>query len=137
EAIPNPPGGANLARYALHLLAMKTVLALGVRGFGIKSTPLDLVSPRLVRPSNLRLVEDDILHSTGFEKSFHVLRAANILNRYYFTDRELADIVARLRSRLLPGGIFIVCRTNDRRKNDGTIFLLNGAGGFEVLARIG
>ena len=137
KAIPNPPGGANLVRYGLELLVMKAVLALGVRGFGVKYTPIDLVSPRLVLPSNLRLVEDDILHNTGFQKSFHVLRAANILNRYYFTDTQLVDILARLRSRLMPGGMFIVCRTNDHRENHGTIFLLNGAGRFEVLARIG
>jgi glycosyltransferase involved in cell wall biosynthesis len=137
KAIPNPPGGANLVRYGLQLLVIKAVLALGVRGFGINYTPIDLVSPRLVRPPNLRFVEDDILRNTGFEKFFHVLRAANILNRYYFTDGQLVDILARLRSRLLPGGILIVCRTNDRRKNDGTIFFLNDAGRFEVLARIG
>jgi glycosyltransferase involved in cell wall biosynthesis len=137
KSIPNPPGGTNLARYGLELLAIKSVLALGVRGFGISDTPIDLVSPRLVRPSNLRLVEDDILRTTGFQKSFHVLRAANILNRYYFTDGQLVDILARLRSRLMPGGIFLVCRTNERRKNHGTIFVLNDAGRFEVLARIG
>ena len=137
KAITNPPGGANLARYWLDLLVMKAVLKLGVRGFGVSYKPIDLVSPRLARPSNLRLAEDDILHGTGFQKSFHVLRAANILNRYYFTDGQLIDILARLRSRLMPGGIFIVCRTNDQRKNHGTIFLLNGAGRFEVLARIG
>ena len=137
KAVPNPPGGADLARYGLQLLVIKAVLALGVRGFGINSTPIDLVSPRLVRPSNLRLIQDDILHSTGFEKSFHVLRAANILNRYYFTDDQLVDILVRVRSRLMPGGIFIVCRTNDHRKNHGTIFLLNSSGRFEVLARIG
>ena len=137
KAIPNPPGGANLARYGFQLLVIKTVLALGIRRFGINYTPIDLVSPRLVRPSNLRLVEDDILHNNGFQKSFHVVRAANILNRYYFTDGQLVDIVAKLRSRLMPGGILIVCRTNDHRKNHGTIFLLNGTGRFEVLARIG
>jgi hypothetical protein len=137
KAIPNPPGGANLARYGLDLLVIKAVLALGVHGFGVNYTPIDLVSPRLVRPSNLRLVEEDSLYSTGFQKSFHVLRAANILNRYYFTDGQLAGILARLGSRLMPGGIFIVCRTNDHRRNHGTIFLLNGAGRFEVLARIG
>lgn len=153
KAIPNPPGKRNLVRYFLPLLSIKTALRVclpsiresaakiedeqSVSRLGINCRSITLVSPRLARPANLTIIEDDILGNEGLQNAFHLLRAANILNRCYFDDRTLVEILNRLRSRLMPAGLFVVCRTNERGENHGTVFALNEDGRFEVRARIG
>lgn len=153
KAIPNPPGKRNLARYFLPLLLLRAALRVyfpalkesasriedeqSVSRLGINCRALTLVSPRLARPSNLTIIEDDILGNACLRNAFHILRAANILNRCYFDDKTLIEILNRLRSRLMPAGLFVVCRTNERGENHGTVFALNEDGRFEVRARIG
>lgn len=153
KAIPNPPGKRNLARYFLPLLSIKAALSVcfpsiresaskiedeqSVSRLGINCRSITLVSPRLARPANLLIIEDDILSNAGLQNAFHILRAANILNRSYFNDGTLVEILTRLCSRLMPEGLFIICRTNERGENHGTVFALNEDGRFEVRARIG
>ncbi len=106
---------------------------------GIACRPLMLVSPRLQTAPSLQLIEDDIIANRppGLEARFHALRAANILNRGYFSDATLAEILRNLRWRLRAGGLLIVCRTEADRSNHGTIFRLDEHGAFEALARLG
>ncbi len=105
-----------------------------------------LVSPRLLEKGRIRLLEDDIVHNTGLPGQFHMVRAANILNRCYFDDTTLSRIVGNLGDRLVEGGLLIVCtRTGDNswrvpnpaRKNDGTVFILREGGRFAVAGRLG
>jgi len=102
----------------------------------IECRPLDLVSRSLAGRANVRVVEDDVLSGDGFGRSFHVVRAANILNRTYFDDAKLSAILSNLRSRLLPGGLLVVCRTDERRVNRATVFALDPRGRFEVAGRL-
>jgi hypothetical protein len=103
-----------------------------------------LVSPRLLGNPRITLIEDDILQENqALRGRFHVLRAANILNRAYFDEATLARIVANLRDRLVEGGRLVVCSTSGdvyrgdpvRRSNDGTIFARRG-GMLDVLGRL-
>jgi hypothetical protein len=148
---PHPPGGRYRARYLLPLTLLKTALSKlfprlraaclesGARAssLGVSCHPIQLVSPRLKTTSHLDVIEDDILSNTGLDKRFHVLRAANILNKIYFDEQTLRKMLLSLRRRLMTGGLFIVCRTNERNQNNGTVFELNEGGRFETLARIG
>jgi chemotaxis methyl-accepting protein methylase len=59
-----------------------------------------------------------------------VLRAANILNLAYFDKATLQRMLRNLRARLLPGGLLIVCRTNDAEVNNASVFTLQGDGRF-------
>lgn len=104
--------------------------------FGVELRPLDLVSRSLAGRANVRVLEDDVLTCEGFARSFHVVRAANILNQTYFDDAKLSAILSNLRSRLLPGGLLVVCRTDARGVNRATVFTLNTLGRFEVAARL-
>ena len=45
----------------------------------------------------------------------------------------LKRMLANLRSRLLPGGLLIVCRTNAAGINNATVFTLGPDGRFDVL----
>jgi hypothetical protein len=149
-----PPRRRDRIRYLPHFLVMRAAARLfelstpsasraparsgqaTVRRCGISCRGLKLMSPSLSRYPRLRAVEDDILINTGYRKRFHVLRAANILNLTYFDVPTLERMVCNLRARLLPGGLLIVCRTNDAGENNGTVFTLESDGRLTATARL-
>jgi hypothetical protein len=98
---------------------------------------LNLVSPALAKATHVELVEDDIQHNGGLRGRFHVVRAANILNRKYFSDEVMRAMVGNLQARLQAGGLLVVCRTNDEGANAATVFHLRETGGLEVAGRLG
>ena len=55
--------------------------------------------------------------------SFNVVRAANILNKEYFSDELIGNAIRSLKTVMDPGGIFIVVRTHADRSNHGSIYL--------------
>lgn len=154
RVIPGQPGRKHLALYFLPLRLLNKRLAtqfgntVAGRSNAMKRAAstqnprncqrLALVSPRLQARASLKIVEDDILaDASPIVEGFHVLRAANILNRSYFDDETLARMVANLRRRLTPHGLFIVCSTDSHNANHGTVFSLTRDGSFESRARIG
>jgi hypothetical protein len=106
------------------------------RRLGVTCRPLTLLSPSLRQFPQLRAVEDDILLNESYTQRFHVLRAANILNLVYFDQPTLERMLLNLRARLLPGGLLIVCRTNESGVNNATIFTLKEDGRFVTTARL-
>jgi hypothetical protein len=104
--------------------------------YGITWRSLQLVSISLRRLSSIEVIEDDILGKGRFIHAFHVVRAANILNRSYFSESVLMTMIQNLRSRLKPGGLLIICRTGDKNINNATLFTLGLDGSFGVLARL-
>jgi hypothetical protein len=104
------------------------------RGMSIR--PVKLVSTSLTRFPDIEIVEDDILANQQYRDCFHALRAANILNRVYFDDATLRRMLCNLSARLLPGGLLIVCRTDEAAVNNATVFRLNASRGLEVVARL-
>jgi hypothetical protein len=115
--------------------SFRAALAAG-KTFSRAVQPLNLVSDRLKAFQNLEVVEDDILNSASHRESFHLLRAANILNRVYFDDATLARMALNLGRRLRQDGLLIVCRTLENGMNHGTIFRLVNGGRFAVVARL-
>jgi hypothetical protein len=104
---------------------------------GVEWHPLQLVSPTLRNRKHLVVLEDDILVDRGYDRRFHVLRAANILNRGYFDAPVLRAMLANLRERLRDGGLLVVCRTEKRGGiNNGTVFQLDEARRLRVVARL-
>jgi hypothetical protein len=101
-----------------------------------KKTALPVV---LARPAaGLRVEPDDLLAPTPppWAGAFDVVRAANILNRGYFTGSELSAILVHLRERLRPGGVLVASRTDESSgKNMATLFR-HEQGRFSVLARL-
>jgi hypothetical protein len=108
--------------------------------FRFSRTSLNLVSPALLEDlQRMTLLEDDIStnRDPSLSRQFDVVRAANVLNRVYFDDATLTRMVFNLKDRLVPGGLLIVCRTDEEQNNHGSIFRLNPDDSFEVLDRIG
>jgi len=114
-------------------------------GKGISIRTVKLVSPRIHGSPRIRLITDDISHNSALRDSFHVLRAANVLNRDYFDEPALRQIVLNLRARLVEGGVLVICSTTGdiyrgdpkARSNDGTVFVARPHGGLDVIGRIG
>ena len=101
--------------------------------------PVTLLSRRLAQRESLCLLEEDLLapERPEFKGAFHVVRAANILIRAYFSDNALAQIIKKLRERLKPNGLLIVCRTDKFGANHATIFESTANSAFRVLLRLG
>ncbi len=107
-----------------------------VRRWGITCRPLQLVTRSLTEQPGAQVIEDDILRENGSGRRFHVVRAANILNRGYFDAQTLKQMLRNLRGRLHPYGLLIVCRSLPGGRNDATIFRLGERGTFSATARL-
>jgi hypothetical protein len=151
-AIRTPFRKRHLARYGLSILAAKAAAAMfkptlrelsrrkpgsgSLQKWGMGCEPLKLVSSSLRKFPDISIVEDDILLNTAYARCFNVVRAANILNRVYFSDAILTAMLSNLRGRLMPHGLLVICRTNEQQVNNATIFRLSEHGTFEVAARL-
>lgn len=100
---------------------------------------IKLVTHRLQGKKAIELIDDDITapSPSHLRGRFHVVRAANILNRDYFSSHELVQIVRNLRDRLTGPGAFLLIVRTESKGNHGSIFRLDDRGSFEVLSRIG
>jgi hypothetical protein len=106
------------------------------RACGLEVRPIRLLSEALQSARHVEVIEDDIFADRHFKDSFHVLRAANILNHVYFERAVLERMVVNLRDRVRTGGLFVVCRTLESGVNHGTIFRREESGRFEAVARL-
>ena len=101
---------------------------------------IKLATWRLRDNKDIELLDDDITQPTPpqLRGRFEVIRAANILNRDYFSIDQLQGAVRNLRDRLVgPGTFLIIVCTEETGSNHGSIFRLGHTGSFEVLARVG
>jgi hypothetical protein len=101
--------------------------------------PVALLTKRLSQNESLRVIEQDLLapDPPEFSNAFHVVRAANILNRSYFSDRILIQIINKLKKNIRPNGLLVVCRTEHNGVNDATLFHLDPGGKFRAVLRFG
>jgi hypothetical protein len=108
-------------------------------GHLLKCEPVTLLTRGFFERESLQVFEDDLLgdERPEFKNAFHVVRAANILDRAYFSDQALTRIAAKLKVRLKPNGLLIVCRSMDNSKNNATIFEAPAGAGLRVLSRLG
>lgn len=83
-----------------------------------------LVTPRLTARNDVTVIEDDIMiRNTAFVGRFDLVRAANILNTGYFTERSLRKGLAHVVSYLSgPGALLLIARTLERTGNHATLF---------------
>jgi len=146
RAIPYPPLfiGVHAFRWVLpplfgRLLKRRIVdgdpASLRPSGIGCRETLL--ITPRLARQPSLTMLDDDLLSTGSFANRFHVIRAANVLNKSYFSEETLRVMIANLRARLRRHGLLVVCRTHDDGANHGTVFRLAGGDRFQVVCRLG
>ena len=102
---------------------------------------ITLVTKQLINNPDFTLLEESISTPTpeNLLNKFNVLRAANILNKSYFDDTTLTNMVINLKSRLKTNGLIVVCRTCDEKDgtNTSTTFKKTDNGNLEILERIG
>jgi hypothetical protein len=94
----------------------------------INRQSMELVSRRFAANGKIQMLEDDLLapNQPRFVHTFHVIRAANILNLSYFKQSEILRILSNLKERLVDGGLLTVCRSGHDGVNNGSIFQLEG-----------
>ncbi|HEY1658125.1 MAG TPA: class I SAM-dependent methyltransferase [Candidatus Sulfotelmatobacter sp.] len=149
--VSNPPRKRHLMRHFFPLALIKCALSLWRRHYGEReierverilgmpttTKAIHLVTPRLANHPRVTVREGNIRTASGLQGEFHVIRAANILNRGYFDDDTLTSMVQNLRSHLTPGGILAVCHTRDADGlNRATIFELGESNRFSVLTKM-
>ncbi|MGH9048089.1 MAG: ATP/GTP-binding protein [Acidimicrobiales bacterium] len=100
---------------------------------------VELVTPRLRPCQNISVQNDDITRfNLEFAGRFDFIRAANILNKGYFTDDQLKSSVALLGRYLVDrDGHLLVVRTHQDGTNHGTLFAIAGRGQCVALQRFG
>lgn len=140
QFISNPPRKKHLLRYFISLTRIKWALrlwaqqpvkyrtsrTLRILGMPTTSRNINLVIPRLMGHPRVIVREGDLLSGSGLEGEFHVIRAANILNRKYFDNAAIVRMVQNLEHQLAQDGLLVVCRTDldGEGVNRGTIFKL-------------
>ena len=72
------------------------------KGRFLTCEPVTLLTRRFVPHDSLHLLEEDLLAAgqPQFKGAFHVVRAANVLNRSHFSERQLLQIIDNLKNRL-------------------------------------
>jgi len=103
------------------------------------STPVALVSPHLAQMKGVALVEDDVtIANPRLVGRFDLVRAANLLNRHYFSADGMAAAVANVKSYLRgPGAWLLVLRTHGNGDHHGTLLRMGRTGCLEVVERYG
>jgi len=160
RALVEPPGhvlqyeilGAPLRPWRRRLDYVSGMLAVrGLAHLALRRTALErarrtdhsrrvaLVTPRLSQASGIHLVEDDVTERRcDFVGRFDLVRAANILNRHYFTPELLLRAVDNVRAYLRgPGAWLLVLRTLGTADHQGTLFRLDDSGRLAVVERYG
>ena len=99
---------------------------------------INLVTPRLTNHPRVTISEGNILTESWQQGAFHVIRAANILNRSYFDSDALIKILHNLRRHLTRDSILVVCNTDTDEEaiNHATIFSLREDQRFVVLSKM-
>ncbi len=98
-----------------------------------------LVSPRARGEARIAFAEDDVFAANpqSFVRRFDAIRAANLLNCGYFSTAQIRTAIFNLKDRLVgPNCFLIVNRTRKDGTNHGTLFQLNAAARFEILAKL-
>jgi hypothetical protein len=101
---------------------------------------LHLVSPRLSRRNRFEIVEHDLCQPRhSWVESFDLARAANILNRDYFSQDQIDVMLKNLTSWLRVGGLLVICSTDGSDgSNHGSIYRKEDtAGRLERIHRFG
>jgi hypothetical protein len=150
EWLSNPPRKRQLLRHVFSLGLIKCALSVWkkrfwksgeeevqeILGMPARTRTISLVTPRLANHPHVVIREGNIMTSS-WQKTFHVIRAANILNRGYFDDQSLTKVLSNLCRHLSVGGLLIVCRTNDQESvNSATIFKLTDGRRFVSLSKM-
>ncbi|TCN31443.1 ATP-binding protein [Sinorhizobium americanum] len=103
------------------------------------SRPVRMITRSLPSNGAIVFVENDIMcRSERFIRRFDMIRAANILNKGYFSPDQIVIAIGNIHAYLRgPGALLIVGRTNRAGENAATLFELNRDGSFTALERVG
>jgi len=95
-----------------------------------------LVCREILENPKIKLLEES-LFSNGNGEKYDLIRAANILNKAYFSDSEISEALRSTRNKLKEGGLLLICRTNSEGQNNASIFILENEKEFKTLGRFG
>lgn len=98
-----------------------------------------LITPMLRDHPNVVIQKDDITrYNYMFDGKFNFIRAANVLNRGYFSDAAIMLIVDNIRRYLAkPKATLLILRTHADGANHGTLFDIEQDGGCRIRQRFG
>ncbi|MBK9036538.1 MAG: hypothetical protein IPL61_35700 [Myxococcales bacterium] len=103
-------------------------------GAGATVSEVPLVSSAVARTPGVTIVEEDILRPQVVG-TFDLIRAANVLNRGYFSEERLRSFVTALLTRVRAGALLFVVRTTDKI-NHGTLWRVTDTG-VTAIDRVG
>jgi hypothetical protein len=100
---------------------------------------VELVTPMLRKYTDVVVQQDDITrYNRMFDGKFNLIRAANVLNKGYFTDAALMEILENIRRYLAkPKAALLIVRTHANGTNHGTLFAVEEGEECKVIHRFG
>ena len=98
-----------------------------------------LITPKLFGHENIIVQKDDVTKFNHlFAEKFDFIRAANILNKGYFTSSELITIINNIKQYLTkPKGTLLIVRTHENGDNHGSLFSIENHDRCNVIKRFG
>lgn len=106
-------------------------------GSGPHTQVIALVTNSLTGTPEIEIVQDDISKPGRFIGRFDVCRAANVLNRNYFSDAEIVIMARNLVERVRDGGLLVLCRTSDEDHINRASIVRRESGSVRVVERLG
>lgn len=131
--------GLFLLRKAVNVIFTRRARMILVNPRDPRVRNVKLVTPRLCQNRDIDVCNDDIAqYNPKFSARFDFIRAANVMNRGYFPDSALIEMIRNVTRYLTgSGGGFLVVRTHEDHTNHGTLFTLVDGRRFEVATRFG
>lgn len=102
-------------------------------------TRVKLVTPRMLSCDDIVVCKDDIArYNATFANRFDMIRAANVLNKGYFSTDVLSAMLANIHRYLRSAGatLFVV-RTHEDNSNHGTLFRMGDDRKLRAVWRVG
>lgn len=97
---------------------------------------VQLLVPGARARSEITALEHDLFDPLPLGSTYHVVRAANILNRAYFSETQLSTLIGNLLQVLQVGGLLVVCRTDEAGMTAGSILRREVSGDLVVVERV-
>jgi hypothetical protein len=130
--------GAVLLRGLLNRLAAARARPL-VKRRDARLSPVRLISRRLAARPEIDIEANNVLErAPHFGRRFDFVRAANILNRGYFSEAELKGAFDNILSYLSGPGAWLLVARSTKRGHDATLFRASADGAtLDVVMRMG
>lgn len=110
--------------YFYPLKKVDQLLLFFLKKFLKKSFEIDVIINELKEKNDLYYSEENIFNiNKKYHNKFEFIRVSNLLNKVYFSDRDIIIALINIKNILREDGILLINRTNSNDVDNGTFFI--------------